>query len=150
MYYSTLILFYHSVLRCCRSVIELQNSNSATPEDAIRAEMTQTTTIMAKENVARATSNLCDSIPFVFGDVDEDGKPTVTPDVKGAVCYHMIWPLVLVIRSYCSASEQVALCTQTLGRIQDLYGINLSRLALKKTEGLWLRRECGFGSAGSQ
>ncbi|KAL2801817.1 hypothetical protein BJX63DRAFT_438460 [Aspergillus granulosus] len=124
LYSATLAIFYHGVLRCCRA---LTDTYQREPPSAVETNLLSTSFAMAEQNIVYLIERICNSIPFSLGEVGCDGRRLLTPDYKGCVCYHIIWPLALVMRSRHSSADQVQLCRRTLARIRDMYGINLAQ-----------------------
>ncbi|KAL2857053.1 hypothetical protein BJY01DRAFT_242456 [Aspergillus pseudoustus] len=124
LYHASLFLFYHSVLRCCQSILD-----SLPPGITLEKELTETSAVMAEENLTHLTSIICGSIPYSLGEIDNYGQPLATPNYKGSVCYSLIWPLVLVAIYPTSAMDQVRVCKETLARIAAMYGIDLAQSA---------------------
>lgn len=109
MYHASLILFYHSVLRCSQSILNLLSTGMA-----IERELTERSAAMAGENLTHMISVICDSISSTLGEVDNTAKSLTTPTYKGSVCHTLIWPLVLVTVCPNSTEDQVRVCKKTL------------------------------------
>ncbi|KAL1892118.1 hypothetical protein Sste5346_007273 [Sporothrix stenoceras] len=122
MYHASLVKYYHTVLSCCQSILELHVSPTPAEKDLINA-----TANMANKNLAHLIAMICDSLPYAFGEVDGDGELLPAPDYKGYSSYSLIWSLELVSTYPGSTKEQIALCKSSLTRIGSLYGIRLAQ-----------------------
>ncbi|KAJ0414897.1 hypothetical protein BJY00DRAFT_294404 [Aspergillus carlsbadensis] len=125
MYSATLAIFYHGVLRCCQIIMKTYHQRESS--SAVKTNLLSTSFAKAEQNIVHLIERICNSIPFSLGEVGWDGRRLLTPDYKGCVCYQIIWPLALVMRSRHSSVDQVQLCRRTLARIRDMYGINLAQ-----------------------
>jgi hypothetical protein len=126
MYHASLIIFYHSVLRCCQLVLD-----SLSAEMTVERELAERSAAMAEKNLTHLISVVCDSLPFTLGEIDNIGNPLTTPTYKGSVCHTLIWPLVLVTICPNSTEDQARVCKETLARINHIYGIDLAHSAQK-------------------
>ncbi|KAL2844030.1 hypothetical protein BJX68DRAFT_243545 [Aspergillus pseudodeflectus] len=124
MYSATLTIFYHGVLRCCRALTETPQGEPSSP---VETNLLSTAHAMAEQNIMRLIERICNSVPFSLGEATCDGRRLLPPDYKGCICYQLIWPLALVMRSRYSSADQVQLCRRTLAKIRDMYGINLAQ-----------------------
>jgi hypothetical protein len=131
MYSATLAIFYHGVLRGCRALTETyDDQRDPEPSSAVETDLLSTSFAMAEQNIVRLIERICSSVPFSLGEIACDGRRLLPPDYKGCVCYQLIWPLALVMRSRHSSADQVQLCRMTLAKIRDMYGINLAQCVL--------------------
>ncbi|KAL3482911.1 hypothetical protein BJX62DRAFT_245416 [Aspergillus germanicus] len=103
MYSATLAIFYHGVLRCCRVLTE---TSPLEPSSAVETNLLSTSVAMAEQNIVRLIDRICNSVPFSLGEVTCDGRRLLPPDYKGCICYQLIWPLALVMRSRYSSADQ--------------------------------------------
>ncbi|KAL3440840.1 hypothetical protein BJX65DRAFT_314421 [Aspergillus insuetus] len=106
MYSAALAIFYHGVLRCCRVLTE---TSQGEPCSALETSLLSTAHAMAEQNIVRPIERICSSVPFSLGEISCDGRRLLPPDYKGCVCYQLIWPLALVMRSRYSSVDQVQL-----------------------------------------
>lgn len=130
LYYTVLGLFYIAVFSCCQSILSLQDSTAGGKE----ANITITTSTMARHNIMQLIDSICSSIPYNLGEVDENGQ--VRPELasKASSAYYLIWPLALVVKSRHSTDVQSSLCSKALQRIRIMYGINLVGTAVSVIE----------------
>lgn len=121
LYLSSLILFYSKVLLCCEVMLNADCGGS--PAEADRAS---TAAALARKSVVKLVGTICSGIPYLFGEVDEDGKPRENPSHKASILYNMVWPLAIVRRCRFSTESQVQLCGESLGCVGGMYGLNLA------------------------
>ncbi|KAF5011615.1 hypothetical protein FDECE_2278 [Fusarium decemcellulare] len=119
----TLVLFFYKFSSCCRALAQLdRESGTATPE----TELALNYTSVADAQLKRLTHLVCISMPYLMGEVDEQGNALDVPDHKGAVMYHLVWPLGIVMASPASTNQQIEDCRARLNWIKDQYGIKLA------------------------
>ncbi|KAI3573971.1 hypothetical protein IWW34DRAFT_706335 [Fusarium oxysporum f. sp. albedinis] len=118
-----LILFFRRLHLCATTLLRLGSTDSP------QTQLAQTTAIVAEKQVAAMTQRLCSVMPYVMGEVDEQGMPLAVPQRQSVIMYHLVWPLAIVIASPHSNPEQVKECQTRLNMIRDLYGIRLASFA---------------------
>lgn len=124
LYYASLVLFYSHVLSCCQALLKHDSSKITAEMDLINA-----TAASAEQNLVLLIGNICGSLPYLFGEVDEQGTRRTSPRHKAVVLYNIVWPLALVSKCVFSTKYQSELCKSCLGRIASMYGLNLALAA---------------------
>ncbi|KAF5581136.1 hypothetical protein FPCIR_10311 [Fusarium pseudocircinatum] len=123
----TLILFFHSFLSCCRTLVRVDYRNKKpTPE----THLAETSMPLAEAQLKRLITSICTIVPYVMGETDERGTPLSTLQQKAIVMYRLIWPLAIVVASPQSTRQQVQGCRERLDWIRDRYGIKLASAAV--------------------
>lgn len=121
LYLSTLILFHSRVLACCQVLLDSDGGESPAERDRVR-----TAASLAEKSVMDLVGTICGGIPYLFGEVHEDGEARENAGHKACVMYNMVWPLAVVRRCRFSTESQARVCGNSLGRIGVLYGMNLA------------------------
>ncbi|KAF4345140.1 Arginine metabolism regulation II [Fusarium beomiforme] len=119
-----LILFFGRLHICATTLLQLVDSKSSP-----QVQLAQTTATIAQKQVVSMTQRLCSVLPYLMGEVDQQGKLLAVPQHQSVIMYHLIWPLAIAIESPHSSPEQVKECQAKLNLIRDLYGIRLASFA---------------------
>ncbi|KAF9768383.1 hypothetical protein IL306_014325 [Fusarium sp. DS 682] len=118
------ILFFGRLHVCATSLLQLVDSKSSP-----QVQLAQTTATIAEKQVVSMTQRLCSVLPYLMGEVNEQGMPLAVPQRQTVIMYHLVWPLAIAIESPHSSPEQVEECQARLDLIRDLYGIRLASFA---------------------
>ncbi|KAF4447700.1 Arginine metabolism regulation protein II [Fusarium austroafricanum] len=118
-----LILFFGRLHLCATTLLRLDSA------DTPQAQLAQTTAGVAETQVIAMTQRLCSVMPYLMGEINEQGMPLAVPQRQSVIMYHLIWPLAIAIASPHSNAEQVKECQTRLNMIRDLYGIRLASFA---------------------
>lgn len=121
LYLSSLILFYSKVMSCCQVMLDTDCGESPTETDRVSAAAA-----LAKKSIVELVGTICGGIPFLFGEVDENGEPRENPGHKASILYNMIWPLAVIRRCRFSTENQVWMCGESLSCVGETYGLNLA------------------------
>ncbi|KAH6988221.1 hypothetical protein BKA56DRAFT_578506 [Ilyonectria sp. MPI-CAGE-AT-0026] len=121
-----LILFFSRFLSCCRALLQLDSSIG---QSAPETRLAETWMPLAEAQLRRLAQVLCATMPYMMGEVDEQGTPLTEPQQKAVVMYHLVWPLAIVIANPQSTSQQVEDCQARLNWIRDRHGIKLASAA---------------------
>ena len=121
LYLSSLILFYSKVMSCCQVMMDTDCGESPEETDKVGAAAT-----LAKESIVKLVGTICGGIPYLFGEVDEDGEPREDPGHKASILYNMVWPLALIRRCRFSTADQARMCGESLRCVGKAYGLNLA------------------------
>ncbi|KAF4963349.1 hypothetical protein FSARC_8636 [Fusarium sarcochroum] len=124
MFYATCMIFYHAIIRCCRSLAAVRSLRGKNEKKSIVLF-----TRLAESHLKRLTDRVCSSIPYCLGKVDKEGRAMKIPHYKGIVCYELIWPFALVAELSYSTDTQARVSKETLKRIESMYGIKLAGTA---------------------
>jgi hypothetical protein len=119
-----LILFFGRLHVCAATLLRLVDSKSSP-----QVQLAQTTATIAEKQVVSMTQRLCSVLPYLMGEVNEQGIPLPVPQRQSVVMYHLVWPLAIAIESPHSSPWQVKECQARLNLIRDLYGIRLASFA---------------------
>ncbi|KAH7127410.1 hypothetical protein EDB81DRAFT_809170 [Dactylonectria macrodidyma] len=121
-----LILFFSRFLSCCRTLVQLDyRTKKLTPE----THLAETSMPLAEAQLRRLTATVCATMPYLMGEVNEQGTSIAVPQQKAVIMYRLIWPLAIVIGSPHSTSQQIENCQTRLNWIRDRYGIKLASVA---------------------
>ncbi|KAF5669900.1 Arginine metabolism regulation II [Fusarium circinatum] len=119
-----LILFFGRLHVCAATLLRLVDSKSSP-----QVQLAQTTATIAEKQVVSMTQRLCSVLPYLMGEVNEQGIPLPVPQRQSVIMYHLVWPLAIAIESPHSSPGQVKECQARLNLIRDLYGIRLASFA---------------------
>ncbi|KAF5694368.1 Arginine metabolism regulation II [Fusarium denticulatum] len=119
-----LILFFGRLHVCAATLLRLVDSKSSP-----QVQLAQTTATIAEKQVVSMTQRLCSVLPYLMGEVNEQGIPLPVPQRQSVIMYHLVWPLAIAISSPHSSPGQVKECQARLNLIRDLYGIRLASFA---------------------
>lgn len=121
LYLSSLILFYSKVLSCCQAMQDTDCGESPEETDRVTAAA-----VLAKRSIVELVGTICGGIPYLFGEVDEDGELREVSDHKASILYNMVWPLALIRRCRFSTADQIRMCGESLRYVGKTYGLNLA------------------------
>ncbi|CAK7222838.1 hypothetical protein SCUCBS95973_004972 [Sporothrix curviconia] len=144
MYLSSLIMFHHSMLSCCRMIIGRRLWRTADEENLVYAVMAN-----SNETQAHLLQKICESVPYASGEVNVEGDLLPMPNYKGSSSYNLIWPLAVVMHYPDSTPGQVAYCKGVLDRIEAMYGIQLVQSAQRLARSIFLNPQPAGSGSGS-
>ncbi|KAJ3547389.1 hypothetical protein NM208_g1547 [Fusarium decemcellulare] len=126
LFHVSSILFFTKFVSCCRTLLELDQGTAYAYHP--RHE-TKTSLTLAEAQLVRLIHMLCATMPYLMGEVDEQGNSVAVPVHKAVIMYHLIWPLAFVNASAWSTRQQVQDARRRLDLIQEQYGIKLASAA---------------------
>lgn len=93
--------------------------------------------------IQEMTTDVCRSIPFALGDVDNLGRPSIPVDgkrsIRAAQAYGLLWPLWYILSGGMPAESQFNQICTVLWRIGSTLGIKLAIVLAREAERM--RRE---------
>ncbi|KAK6336852.1 hypothetical protein TWF718_009640 [Orbilia javanica] len=113
LFHSTVVIFNSSLINYCDRVLSYDPILITDGE----RELVKKTATTAEINIRNLLSRICESLPFIVGDIDENGTKPASAKYKSGCGYLLLWPLAVVANCRYSTAAQVCLSTKTLRRI---------------------------------
>ncbi|KAM0346226.1 hypothetical protein ACHAPU_005651 [Fusarium lateritium] len=117
---SCLTVFFNRVHLCSMTLLALSSA------DGPEAQLARAAAAIAEEKLKVVAYMVCNTLPYLFGEVDERGMPLPVPQRRSVIMYHVVWPLSVLIASPFTSPHHVEVCQMRLDMVRDLYGVKLA------------------------